>query len=57
MKSLYMDWTIENKGTLGLIHAERDIKEFIAHDYFKWLRGSVGKVHDTRIQDMLRVHF
>ena len=44
-----MDWTIENKGILGLIHAERDIKEFIAHDYFKWRRCSDDKVHDTRI--------
>ena len=47
MIPLTMDGTIENKGTLGLMHNNGIIitKQFISHWNSKWLRGSVGRAH------------
>ena len=44
---LTVDWTIENKGTWGLMHINGIIitKQFISPWNSKWLLGSVGRVH------------
>ena len=45
MIPLTVDWTIENKGTRGLMHTHHITKLLKSHLSLIWLRGSVGKAH------------